>query len=197
MESKALTVPETQQLASLEATIERGVKTFVDVGNALVAIRDGRLYRAEYGTFREYCKQRWGFTDRRARLLMSASEVVANVQSGSIDPLPATESQARPLSKLPADKQPEAWQAATGRAEGEGRRVTARDVEEAVVEVMPDEAGESRPRVVHTETYPVSHAKQFASMAIRQLERIQDDDPCALEQLNRVIDWINERISRL
>ena len=28
---------------------------------------------------------------------------------------PATESQARPLSKLPPEKQPEAWQAAIGR----------------------------------------------------------------------------------
>lgn len=42
----ALTTTETERLTDLETTIERGLKTFVEVGQALMEIRDGRLYRA-------------------------------------------------------------------------------------------------------------------------------------------------------
>lgn len=45
----------------------------------------------------------------------------------------------------------------------------------------------------HTETFPVCHAAQFATMAISQLERIRNDDPTAEEELNRVSEWITER----
>lgn len=74
------------------------------VVRALTTIRDGRLYRASHGTFEEYCKSRWGFTDRRARMLMSASEVVGNLETGTTVPLPASERQARPLAALPPEE---------------------------------------------------------------------------------------------
>lgn len=42
---------ESRALAAHEATIERGLKTFVEVGGALLAIRNARLYRATHATF--------------------------------------------------------------------------------------------------------------------------------------------------
>ena len=45
---ESLTVQEETRKAQLEATIERGMQTFVEVGLALMEIRDGRLYRAEF-----------------------------------------------------------------------------------------------------------------------------------------------------
>ena len=55
----ALTPIESDRLALEESTIDRGLKTFVAVGNALAAIRDKRLYRQTHGTFEAYCEQRW------------------------------------------------------------------------------------------------------------------------------------------
>ena len=107
----ALATTEVQRLEVLESVIDAGMQTFVHVGNALLEIRDSRLYRAQFGTFEDYCRERWGFTDRRARMLMSAAETVANIQTGTIVPfLPATESQARPLTALDPAQQREAWQ---------------------------------------------------------------------------------------
>ena len=77
-----------------------------DVGNALLAIRDGRLYREQHGTFEEYCKEKWGFNASRARQLIGAAAIVENLKSVTIV-TPATESQARPLAKLPPDEQPD------------------------------------------------------------------------------------------
>jgi len=131
--TEAMTVTEKAELAELEAVIESGLQTFAEVGNALLAIRDGKKYRAEYGTFEAYCKDRWGFNASRARQLIGAAVIVARLESVTIV-TPATESQARPLARLAPKEQPEAWKGATEKAESEGRRVTARDVEEQVEE---------------------------------------------------------------
>jgi hypothetical protein len=65
---------------------------------ALLIIRDSRLYREQYGTFEEYCNEKWGMTSGRARQLIGASEVMDNLKSDTIVTLPTTESQARPFS---------------------------------------------------------------------------------------------------
>ena len=63
-------------LAELETVIQRGLSTFVEVGTALIEIREGQKYReAGYGTFTEYCLQRWNMTDSYARRLIGAAEV--------------------------------------------------------------------------------------------------------------------------
>ncbi len=114
---ESLTVPEVDRKAQLEATIERGMQTFVEVGLALMEIRDGRLYRAEFGTFEEYCQERWGWTDRRARMLISAAGVMDNLKTGTTVPvLPANEAQVRPLATLPPDLQRAAWREAVDTA---------------------------------------------------------------------------------
>jgi len=125
----ALTLSEQQSLACYEAAIERGLQTFVEVGRALLAIRDGRLYRAQHPTFEAYCRQRWGMTRRYANLHIAAAEVVLNL--GTIVPkLPANEAQARPLTHLEPDQQRAAWQQAVETAPA--GRVTAAHVAQVV-----------------------------------------------------------------
>ena len=75
----SLTVHEQAELEQHEATIERGLQTFVEVGLALRAIRDKRLYRQNYATFEDYCRERWGWVASRARQLIAAAEVAKTV----------------------------------------------------------------------------------------------------------------------
>jgi hypothetical protein len=86
--------PELTTLDSCEAVIERGLATFVEVGTALLAIRDGKLYRKTHKTFEAYCRERWGFTDRRGRQLMDAAQV------GTLVPNIPSERVARELAPL-------------------------------------------------------------------------------------------------
>ncbi len=74
---------------------------------ALAEIRDSRIYRNTFATFEEYCRERWGFTKTYANNIIAASEVVSNLTTLVVKP--ATETQARPLAKLPAEQQPAAW----------------------------------------------------------------------------------------
>lgn len=122
-----LLVEEVSELHHHEKTIEQGLKTFVDVGNALLAIRDKRLYRQSFGTFEDYCQDRWGMSRPRAYQLIEAAEVRINLSTIVDIPLPATESQARPLTKLSPELQPVAWQRAVETAPN--GKVTAAHVE--------------------------------------------------------------------
>ncbi len=110
-DESAISSVEAAALADQEAIITQGLKTFYAVGTALLTIRDQRLYREDHSTFEDYCQERWGMTRRHANRLIEASEVIDNL--GPIGPiLPATESQARPLTQLPAEQQGPAWQEA-------------------------------------------------------------------------------------
>lgn len=111
-----------RQLAEAEATIEAGLATFIDVGEALTLIREGRLYRAEHETFESYCQARWGFTARRAHQMMTAAEI------GTVVPV-RNEAQARALASLKDD--PDAMQAAYDTAAADGD-VTAAGLTRAV-----------------------------------------------------------------
>jgi len=103
-----ITSIEQSQLKEYEVVIERGLKTFVNVGLALMAIRDKGLYRHDYGTFEDYCRERWGMARRTAYQLIDAVEVVENVRNCA-QILPANEAQARPLTALEPEQQREAW----------------------------------------------------------------------------------------
>ena len=84
---------EVDRLAELEAVVERGKMTFVEVGNALLEIRDLRLYRGAHGTFDSYCRERWGFSRSRGYRLIRAAELAGMSPVGDIQ----NERQARAL----------------------------------------------------------------------------------------------------
>jgi hypothetical protein len=123
-----LTAAERAALLECEAIIRQGRAVFVQVGQALSRIRDSRLYREKYSTFEEYCLEEWEISDRFARNLRSAADVVEVLQKKNFAVLPATESQARPLTKLPREDWAEAWEEVVH----DGVRVTANRVAEVV-----------------------------------------------------------------
>ena len=108
--STDLTAAETDRLVELEQAVERGLQTFVEVGQALAEIRARKLYRASHDTFERYCRERWGFTRQRARQFMDAAAVTTIVVKADL-PAPTNEAQARelvPLRRRP-DELETAW----------------------------------------------------------------------------------------
>ncbi len=86
-----------RSLAELEVIIEWGLATFIEVGQALLEIRDQKLYREQHRTFEDYCRQRWGFSRVHAHRLMEAANVAEILLPiGNI----TNESQARELARL-------------------------------------------------------------------------------------------------
>ena len=127
------------RLADLEQVVEQGLDAFMVVGQALLEIRDARLYRETHGSFEAYLDERWGVSRSRGYQLIDAARVTKALSTGvDLDP-PANEAQARALVPLAGDEQAmvEAWRDLRAHHDG---RVTADLVRQAVSERMAREA---------------------------------------------------------
>jgi len=128
MSDNQLSVVERTELEEQEKIIEAGLKTFVEVGNALMKIRDERLYRDGFQTFESYCQDRWNLSKTHVNRTIAAAEVVGNLTPMGVSP--ENERQARPLTQLPLSQQSIAWQEAVETAPD--GKVTAGHVESTV-----------------------------------------------------------------
>lgn len=120
----AITLSQSKELVALEAAIEKGKKTFVEVGLALARIRDGKLFQADYETFEEYCRDRWGWSRPYCVQLIQAAAVAKSLPEGVAI---ATESQARELSKAAPEQREEVLEEAASAGP-----VTAKAIRKAV-----------------------------------------------------------------
>lgn len=132
-----VTVIPRSRLETLERVIEGGLQTFVDVGEALMEIRDERLYLESHRTFEAYLGERWQMSRPRAYQLIGAAEVVRTL-STTVDTPPVTERVARELVPVMRED-PVALPAVMAEAEAraEGGPVTAAVVREVVAERRP------------------------------------------------------------
>jgi hypothetical protein len=70
------------ELKAREAVIKRGKQAFIEVGLALMDIRDRRGYRAAgFETFETYCRERWSFPRNTAQHYIDAASVTQIVPS--------------------------------------------------------------------------------------------------------------------
>ncbi|MDV2996998.1 MAG: hypothetical protein N4J56_006703 [Chroococcidiopsis sp. SAG 2025] len=111
-----LTPDEERERHRLEIRVDRALG---EGWSALKQLRDLRLYRSTHGTFEEYAKERFGYNRAHAYRLISAAAVLENLapleRLEEMSPnwrqkMPVSESQCRELAKLPANKQPKAWE---------------------------------------------------------------------------------------
>jgi hypothetical protein len=191
-----LSTSEQQALSHYEQVIERGLKTFFEVGAALLRVRDLRLYRTEYRTFEEYCADRWGLARNRAYQLIDAAGVVQNVQNFGHE-APTIESHAAALATLKdPEQQRQAWQQAVQRAQELGKKLTAALVDAVVKEMQPaapapppreppqtaawdEDAHESDPHIGSESEGPYNaaqHASEGAVIVEGELVGEDDDD---------------------
>lgn len=156
--------PELADLMEHEKVIEQGLAGFIEVGNALLAIKADRKYRhAGYSTFEAYCQERWGISRAYGNRLVLAASIVDTITKGlhaapepespivkdlapiGAIPLPETASQVRPLTALPTELQAEAWVEAV--VEAGGNQPTASQVTEAVERRKPMPVPKPAPKV--------------------------------------------------
>ena len=119
-----LTLSEAQLRDQLENEIEQhlsaGRMAYMEAGRCLAIMLDQKLYRSEYATFDDYCRDFWEFDSIKARRMADAYRVAANLQTAAKDmPLlfwdaveTMSESHARVLKRLPPEQQVEAWSVA-------------------------------------------------------------------------------------
>jgi hypothetical protein len=92
-------IPKSSRLANLEAVIERGRRTFLEVGNALMTIRDEKLYRVTHATWDGYCRDRWGISGRHGYRQIEATRTAEEMRP--MGHTPRTEREARRIAHPP------------------------------------------------------------------------------------------------
>ena len=132
--TNALTTQELEELEKHEAAIVKGKKIFLEVGKALIAIHDQRLYRAQYPTFEEYCADKWNLGPSHAYRLMESTITYKEISPIGEIGLQRTlnESQLRPLTGLPPDTKRAAYAAAV--KDAGDKPVTAKHVAKAAAQ---------------------------------------------------------------
>jgi hypothetical protein len=184
-----------ERFAQLEAIIERGQQTFLEVGQALAEIRDRRGYRvAGYASFEAYCQERWAFGRQSAWCYIRAAEATANVKS-ILQPEAAEPgyTQAIELSRLPPDEQRVVAQAVDFSAmsvrelhrlidDKLGRRVVplaqALEPPPETIRVRVEVAPSPPPEVLHVRVAPrlpseVIHVDLLSQGRAREKERVE------------------------
>lgn len=171
-EISPLLLLEQDSLHECETVIERGLATFVDVGTALARIRDGRLYRATHATFEDYCRDRWGFNDSRARQLIIAAQTASEL--GSVTNVTVTnEGQARAIAPTLKEHGPEFAAEVLKQAAELG--LTAKSIQQTAE------------RAVATRLQAESRRQQQAQAAA-EIETY----PAARAELNKLIDRLDD-----
>ncbi len=127
------------KLQQLEATITKGLRSFVDVGKALQEIRDSKVYVTPgCPTFEQYCQDRWEMSKTQANRLIQAAQVVEAI---GMTPIGVTsESQAREL--VPLLDRPELLRKTWAEVVGSGEKITAALIKDAVARVLAPPEGE-------------------------------------------------------
>jgi len=108
-----LTCSRKQRLRTLEKEIRSGMEEFYYTGMKLKEIRDNKLYKEDgFETWARYCRERWEWSDERARQLIVASEYREKLpeppKSASNKEAPTTcwtEASIRQLTRIPDKKQ--------------------------------------------------------------------------------------------
>lgn len=118
-------IVEYGSLSENEQIIERGMTSFVEVGRALMRIRDDCQYvMAGFDTFEDYCKQRWDVSRSYALGQIDAVRVLDAMSSREDIEPPTTEFQIRPLVKVLNNHGDaalvNAWKQITERHQGDG-----------------------------------------------------------------------------
>jgi hypothetical protein len=173
-----LTCEETERLDKLESSIQRGKKTFVEVGIALAAVRDEKLYRRDYDTFEAYCKDKWGWTRQHAyRLIECAPMVECNPQVTSLN-------QARALCRVPEPSRAAVMDAVQAKG-----RVTAKAIADEASRITCDPETDE-PETPHVKTYDVQMMKAMGKAHIPTAEELSVIDECevSISNLRFVID---------
>lgn len=110
MNPLTLSVDTEKRFFQLEKIIEKGMTHFIEVGTALYIIKNEKLYRDTFRTFEEYYKERWGFGHSYVNYLMKSHVVIENLKtSTTVEVLPKTESQTRPMIGLKPEQQKKVW----------------------------------------------------------------------------------------
>lgn len=176
MKINVMTQEDTARLAELEAVIKKDLKGFVRVGMALKEIRDNKLYRGKYTTWKDYLKNEWDISKSYGEYHIKASDIVGLLENvhncGHFEgedfsdtfefSLPTNEAQTRPLALLTEEQIPRAWKEVMLRTNGKPTALAVTKVVQDILEAQLEEGKSGlQKNLVKEVTVPDDFSEQF------------------------------------
>ena len=121
---EVITTQEASRRKVLEKTIAKGIGTVIKVGEALIEIKESRLYRDKFKNFAEYCDKKWGFTRMRAHQLIEAATVQKELPE-DVKKFYTKTSQLNALAELPKEERAAAAKEIIESVKTKGGKITA------------------------------------------------------------------------
>jgi hypothetical protein len=177
-----LTPEETARLEDAEKAIEQGLATFYDVGRALAAISDGRLYRATHDTFEAYARERWQLGKSYAYEQIASAKAIEEVSLIADTSAITNPSQAKALAKVARVHGPEgAAEVLSGLPAG--GRITAQAIGRAAARRFPTDRWAERQRQAAERRKRDAGRRREAAAA-----RYRD----TADQISKAADWAKD-----
>jgi len=133
-DTEPLTAQEQLDLRRCEIVIEENRTGFLDTIAAMHEIWAKRLYRAEYHSFKQYCKKKWDFSRAYGYRLVEAHKLIQKLSTTVDSPVAITSgTQALELAKVPEHQQAEVVARAVKKAAN--GKLTSRHIIEAANEL--------------------------------------------------------------
>jgi len=148
--TEPLSDDERKELARCEPIFRLGFTSRLAAGEAAGIIRDRRLYRENYKTFEDYCRDQLRLTKTHVNRLIAVAGVVAILAPLGVNQV--TEFLLRPLVGLEAEQMRTAWSKAVELAAG--MTVTEKLVHQAASQFRPSR------RRTHSRTVPTGQTGQ-------------------------------------
>lgn len=150
--SKPLTLEEQAHKQTIETRWKDFLGSFVDRGNDLIYLRDNKLYRDEYPSWKTYCQFKLGIHERQSFRLMDAANIVNQLKQAESPPelLPSSESVARELVKCKPETRPLVWDIVVEKSEDEAEPITANFVKEVIKEIKSSKQSDTPPLEINS-----------------------------------------------
>lgn len=181
--SSPLNSSEQTRFAAYESRVAAAFESLLDGGQALLAIQNERLYRERYGSFEEYCRERWQMSRSYAYRLIAAAQILAQMSPMGDIPRPCSERQLRPLLKVDTETAVEVWKEAVKQAAG--RPVTGSLVSKCVRAIVSLQDG---PQARSSSHIVASHLREMLERDLRRVQQLlrQDKYPELLGVIERM-----------
>jgi hypothetical protein len=124
--------------------IHKGIEAFERVATDMLEIRDQRLYREEYDTFEEFCRETLGRSKTQVNRMIQAGDVIKGLMAQGEVVLPDNSRIAYELALYPKRDRQLIWRRAQKIADRDKQKPNYKTIREAALDIVPTEQTKKR-----------------------------------------------------
>jgi len=186
-----------QSLQANEEIIAKAQSSYLELGKALMAIREGKQFEAAgFEDFKAYCVKKWSYSENYANRLIAAyecHEFLKKELAVTGEVLPKNEYQYRSLARLHQPHWIKAWKQVL--SEAAGKPVTGEMVSEVAEGLMMPESHKAVQKHKATKTKKPLEAKKLVEIGKLVSKALKSKSKLSQVELIQLLEKIRELVA--